>query len=215
MLFLIVSLFGQGCHPSGRPWQVAVVQPPSLKELTNRLDKAKCDGQCGPVYTLTPYESKEEGVSSKKYIAVFDLSDGDAITTSGDSEKVVEREGKIYSHIINPSNGRMLEINDSTLALAVVVSKSCMVADALSTVRSIDNIHYHSLMNTIHIVIRSGCYMYGRSIFSASYVGTTQDTLSRASTRLLALLKIWPSGYSSFNTRCGAKRISKTKARET
>lgn len=138
-------LFVQGFHPSGRPWQVAVVQPPSLKELQKRLDKAKCDGQIGPIYTLSPYESENEGPYSKKHLAVFDLCDGDAITTSGDSEKVVEREGKIYSHIINPGTGRMLEINDSTLALAVVICKSCMVADALSTVRQKEYIFVYFL----------------------------------------------------------------------
>jgi thiamine biosynthesis lipoprotein ApbE len=140
-------MFRQGCHPSGRPWQVAVVQPPSLTELKNRLQRAKSDGQRGPVYTLSAYES---GASLKKYVAVFDISDGDAITTSGDSEKVVEREGKIYSHIINPGTGRMLELNDSTLALAVVICKSCMVADALSTVRSMNNTLCRPFFYNVH-----------------------------------------------------------------
>ena len=35
--------------------------------------------------------------------------------------------------MINPQLGRLLELNESTLAQAVVVAKSCMVADALAT----------------------------------------------------------------------------------
>ena len=46
---------------------------------------------------------------------------------------MVERDGKLYSHVINPQLGRLLELNESTLAQAVVVAKSCMVADALAT----------------------------------------------------------------------------------
>ena len=55
------------------------------------------------------------------------------MATSGDYEKVIERDGKLYSHVINPHLGRLLELNQTTLAQAVVVAKSCMVADALAT----------------------------------------------------------------------------------
>ncbi len=35
--------------------------------------------------------------------------------------------------MINPQLGRLLELNHTTLALAIIVSKKCMVADALAT----------------------------------------------------------------------------------
>lgn len=48
-------------------------------------------------------------------------------------KEVIERNGKLYSHVINPQLGRLLELNQTTLAQAVVVTKSCMVSDALAT----------------------------------------------------------------------------------
>ena len=47
--------------------------------------------------------------------------------------EVIERHGKLYSHVVNPQYGRLLELNQKTLAQAVVVTKSCMVSDALAT----------------------------------------------------------------------------------
>lgn len=47
--------------------------------------------------------------------------------------EVIERDGKLYSHVINPHLGRLLELNQTTLAQAVVVAKSCCIADALAT----------------------------------------------------------------------------------
>jgi thiamine biosynthesis lipoprotein len=77
---------------------------------------------------------EEEGINGSKMLAILDLHDGDAVATSGDAEQVIQRDGKLYSHIVNPQFGRMLEINGSTCAQAVVVCSSCMVADALATV---------------------------------------------------------------------------------
>lgn len=48
-------------------------------------------------------------------------------------KEVIERNGKLYSHVINPQFGRLLELNQTTLAQAMVVTKSCMVSDALAT----------------------------------------------------------------------------------
>ena len=136
----------RGCHPSGRPWLVAVPEPPSIATLRLRVAKAKRAGQKGPVFTLADVhsggderddEAKKEGEDEdeeeKEYLAILELRDGDAVATSGDYEKVVERNGKLYSHVINPQLGRLLELNPTTLAQAVVVAKSCMVADALAT----------------------------------------------------------------------------------
>jgi len=127
-----------GKHPSGRPWVVAVPEPPKLTDLKKMVARAKKAGQVGPVFTLSDEHIKNEGENEEKgfdkeYLALIELRDGDAVTTSGDYEKVIERNGKLYSHVINPLFGRLLELNNTTLAQAVIVSKSCMAADALAT----------------------------------------------------------------------------------
>ena len=78
-------------------------------------------------------EGKTGTAPGQEYLAILELKDGEAVATSGDYEKVIERDGKLYSHVINPHLGRLLELNQTTLAQAVVVAKSCMVADALAT----------------------------------------------------------------------------------
>lgn len=122
----------KGLHPAGRKWQVAVPEPPSLKQIQAKVEAAKKAGQTGPVYKLgSEYAQDEE--EKIQYLAVLELNDGDAVATSGDYENVLERDGKLYSHIINPQLGRLLELNQDTVAQAVVVSRSCMVSDALAT----------------------------------------------------------------------------------
>ena len=120
-----------GKHPMERPWKIAITQPKSLNELKKDMMKAKASGQIGLIFTLSEVEESPE---SRKYLAVLELNDGDAVATSGDSEKVIQKDEKLYSHIINPRFGRLLEINESTLAQAVGVCKgSCMFADVLAT----------------------------------------------------------------------------------
>ena len=81
------------------------------------------------------------------------------ITWSGDCEKVIEKDGKLYSHIINPKLDRLLEINGETLAQAVVVCKgSCMFADALSTVSKGDVIDYFIFIAT-HQALLGGYFI--------------------------------------------------------
>ena len=125
-----------GKHPSGRPWVVAVPEPPKLSDLKKMVASVKKAGQVGPVFTLSDEHVKKEGEENdveREYLALIELRDGDAVATSGDYEKVVERNGRLYSHVINPKLGRLLELNDTTLAQAVIVSKSCQAADALAT----------------------------------------------------------------------------------
>eukprot|EP00986_Skeletonema_menzelii_P002502 scaffold678_cov146-Skeletonema_menzelii.AAC.10 len=128
----------RGKHPSGRPWVVAVPEPPKLVDLKKMVARVKKAGQVGPVFTLSDEHVKSEGENDEKckdkeYLALIELRDGDAVATSGDYEKVIERNGKLYSHVINPMFGRLLELNDTTLAQAVIISKSCQAADALAT----------------------------------------------------------------------------------
>lgn len=120
----------RGTHPSGRPWTVAVPEPPALSKLRARVEAARKAGQEGPVYNLARAPHEESDV---EYLAVLELKDGDAVATSGDYEKIVEKDGRLYCHILNPHLGRLLELNETTLAQAVVVCKSCMYADALAT----------------------------------------------------------------------------------
>lgn len=60
---------------------------------------------------------------------VLDLKDG-ALATSGNYRIFFERDGRRYSHIINPQTGRPVEHD---LASATVVADTTMEADALST----------------------------------------------------------------------------------
>lgn len=126
-----------GMHPRGRPWNVAVLKPRSLGEIKRRVAESQMEGQVGPVFTLSENTTSSHQERDREYLAILELNDGDSVATSGDCEKVISKDGKYYSHIINPKLGRLLEINETTLAQAVVVCQGpCMYADAFSTVSS-------------------------------------------------------------------------------
>ena len=78
----------KGKHPSGRPWVVAVPEPPSLGELKMKVAKAKEAGQVGPIFTLSDENVKSEDgkKAMKEYLALIELRDGEAVATSGDYE---------------------------------------------------------------------------------------------------------------------------------
>jgi thiamine biosynthesis lipoprotein len=61
--------------------------------------------------------------------AILKLNDN-AVATSGDYRNYFEYEGKIFSHTIDPRNGKPVSHN---LASVTVVAKNCMQADALAT----------------------------------------------------------------------------------
>jgi thiamine biosynthesis lipoprotein len=61
-----------------------------------------------------------------KTIALTDL----AMATSGDYRNYFERDGRRYSHTIDPRTGRPIE---HQLASVTVIDKTCMTADALAT----------------------------------------------------------------------------------
>ncbi len=61
--------------------------------------------------------------------AILQLNDN-AVATSGDYRNYFEYEGKIFSHTIDPRNGKPVSHN---LASVTVVAKNCMQADALAT----------------------------------------------------------------------------------
>lgn len=58
------------------------------------------------------------------------LSDGWAVSTSGDYRNYFEKAGKRYSHMLNPSTGRPIE---HSLASVTVIDRQAIRADSLST----------------------------------------------------------------------------------
>ena len=71
------------------------------------------------------YPFKNEG----EIIAAADVKDR-SLVTSGSYERYVESEGKIWHHILDPKTGYPAQ---SGLSSSTIVSKSGMLADALST----------------------------------------------------------------------------------
>lgn len=61
--------------------------------------------------------------------ATFDLADGEAVATSGNYERFVERDGKHLSHILDARTGEPV----SGTAGVTVVAASALLADGLST----------------------------------------------------------------------------------
>lgn len=62
----------------------------------------------------------------QKIIPLVDLS----VATSGDYRNYIEKEGKRYSHIIDPATAKPTRHN---LASVTVIHRKCLVADALAT----------------------------------------------------------------------------------
>lgn len=67
--------------------------------------------------------------ASNAFAAAFDLLDGEAVATSGNYERFVERNGKRYSHILDPRTGESV----SGIAGVTVVAPTALLADGLST----------------------------------------------------------------------------------
>jgi len=71
----------------------------------------------------------EEGNEARDLIAVINLQDK-SMATSGNYRKFYEKDGKRYSHTINPESGYPVQ---HKLLSATVVSDDCYRADALAT----------------------------------------------------------------------------------
>ena len=67
--------------------------------------------------------------ASESLAAEFDLADGEAVATSGNYERFVERDGVRYSHILDARTGKPT----TGIAGVTVVAASAMLADGLST----------------------------------------------------------------------------------
>jgi thiamine biosynthesis lipoprotein len=88
-----------------------------------RVKGTKRDGSVWIVGVESPVESTRE---VKHAIPLTDA----ALATSGDYRNFIEREGKKYSHTIDP---RTLKPIEHSLASVSVIAETCMEADALAT----------------------------------------------------------------------------------
>lgn len=94
------ELRGEGVKPDGTPWFVELEHPPLG------------DGNSAS--------------GAEALIALHGLS----VATSGDYRRTTVRDGRIYSHTIDPRTAAPV---DHALASVTVVAESCMTADALAT----------------------------------------------------------------------------------
>ena len=95
------EVFARGRKPDGQPWIVGVEKPAADKD----------------------YEYQEV----MHYLGLQDKG----IVTSGSYRKYVERDGKRYSHCINPMSGYPVEHN---LLSATVIAENATWADALASI---------------------------------------------------------------------------------
>lgn len=84
----------------------------------------KPDGSSFRIGIVNPFQPSE-------YLGTLELKGGWCVSTSGDYERYVEKDGKRYHHIINPDTGYPAE---SGLCSVTVLSGSGFLSDALSTV---------------------------------------------------------------------------------
>jgi thiamine biosynthesis lipoprotein len=94
------ELTGRGAKPDGSPWWVVLEEPASVD---------------GP-----------GAIPAETIVALHGLS----IATSGDAQRAFERDGRRYSHTVDPRTG--WPVPDRLVAVTVL-HRSCMQADALAT----------------------------------------------------------------------------------
>lgn len=83
----------------------------------------KPDGSSFRIGIVNPFQPSE-------YLGTLELKGEWCVSTSGDYERYVEKDGKRYHHIINPDTGYPAE---SGLCSVTVLSGSGFLSDALST----------------------------------------------------------------------------------
>ncbi len=94
-----------GLNQHGEPWRLAIERPPA-----SNLDSSS------PARFLAPQ-------------AIIELDAG-ALATSGDYRNFYEKDGRRYSHTIDPSTGEPVTHKGASVS---VVSDTCAEADALAT----------------------------------------------------------------------------------
>jgi|GEM_PF-999842 len=115
----------KGSARAGAPWSVSVNEPPGVDDMLRQYN------------SLNPSDLslvKLGGVDSvDRCLAIFELSDGQAISTSGDYEQMFITPNGPCSHVIDPKTGSLKELSADTVAQSVVVGSSSMFTDALAT----------------------------------------------------------------------------------
>eukprot|EP00760_Papus_ankaliazontas_P037843 PhM_4_TR8763/c0_g1_i1/m.37037/K03734/apbE; FAD:protein FMN transferase len=109
-----------GLHPVGRPWKSGLVRPPGLRDLFSAW-------QDGATNTKPPEINYLHLIEFPK----LKSNESMALTTSGDYTQL-QRFGHI--HIYNPISKALLKVTDHSVCSATIMARSCMVADALSTI---------------------------------------------------------------------------------
>ena len=90
----------KGVNPEGRPWRIGIDDP-----------------------------SENNPINNRKIQRIVQLTQG-ALATSGNYRQFYEKDGKKYSHTINPKTGYPVRHN---LLSVSVVAPDCMTADAYAT----------------------------------------------------------------------------------
>jgi len=111
-----------GTHPTGRPWRVVVFEPPPLDDLDRAAENSV------PENAMIRFPETDK----RECLAVLELRSGQAVATSGDYEQAIWHKG-LFSHVLNPKTCRLSKLSAQNVSQAVVISSSCMVADALAT----------------------------------------------------------------------------------
>ena len=84
------------------------------------------------VFGDNTYKIGVKNPAGKGLVKTFVLKN-QAITTSGNYEKFIEKDNRKYTHIINPKTGQ--PISDSAIALSsvTIIANKCVDADAYAT----------------------------------------------------------------------------------
>lgn len=109
------ELRASGHKQNGDLWRIAIEKPSSLNESLEQMSLEQ-----------TPLEQPSLKQIVQQVIALQDV----AVATSGDYRNYFEKNGKRYSHTIDPRNGYPV---DHGLASVTVIEKTAVRADALAT----------------------------------------------------------------------------------
>jgi len=91
----------------------------------------------------------------------FYLESGEAVSTSGSYERYIEKDGKLYSHILNPKTGYSV---DNNLVSVSVISGSALECDIYSTkyfLKGIDSLYSDDNLKAIFVTNDKKVYIKG------------------------------------------------------
>ena len=114
------ELRGYGRKPDGTPWKV-------LAEAWPEDDGDDGEGSPGSDSSATPSGDEDDGQPLPPCVLLLDDA---AVATSGDHWHRFERDGRLYSHTIDPRTGAPV---DGAPAAVTVVAATALAADAWAT----------------------------------------------------------------------------------